>query len=450
MKGFRRLAAAVALALLAPLTVGGTSPSTVAAATDCVGLCAGGEFHPLDMPTRLTRLVGAGFGQSVIPPVDLLRLAGSSWLPAGQGIVASDVLAVLASVTVQSPSVAGSLLAYPDTRTTAPAVVFAAGQTVTNTAVLRADSSGFVRLELVPALAGAAGTATVSVEIVGWWSTSTYGAGTPSDTSDERGARLVAAGPKHLLDTRNGSLADTPLVAGGTRDINLAWLGADVTAVMVNITAFTPTVRTFLSALPGAGPLAGTPTARSMSADPSRNTSLLVAVKLDANKTFRIYNYVGQVNVLVDLWAVFRTGTDVTTTAGRVVPLARPFRVLDTASKSFGAVALGPGQAEDWSFAAFANSVTLGGVAVGAQTGLLGNFTNTSMVKSSPTSATSGWLTVYPPRATPPNVVAVSTLVGRASSSLALFNYGPNAVSRVYNRSGYSHYQLDVSAVVLG
>ena len=62
--------------------------------------------------------------------------------------------------------------------------------------------------------------------------------------------------------------------------------------------------------------------------------------------------------MIVDVFGYFETRPD-DTTAGRIVPLDSPFRALDTREAAFGDLPLGTGTVEDWSFEAFANSVTL-------------------------------------------------------------------------------------------
>ena len=116
----------------------------------------------------------------------------------------------------------------------------------------------------------------------------------------------------------------------------------------------------------------------------------------------RIYNRAGDTNVVVDVMGYLVNGAAETTRAGRVVPLTAPFRAFDTRQAAFGTVPLGPGQAEDWSFAAFSDSVNIGGVPLGNQTALLGNLTNASLARQSRTVPVNSYLTVYP---TPTNGV---------------------------------------------
>lgn len=429
------------------------------AAVPCVGLCAGGEYHALDAPRRVFR---APVTHGVVTAVDLLQLQPSSptpWLPADQTITSSDVLSVLATITVETAGMDGYLRAYTGTAVpNASNVNFRKGATVSNLAVLRADTNGRVNVSMF----GSGVTSIVDIDIIGWWSTSSYDA-LPDVDGDERGARIEGASPPvRLLDTRRGAAADTPIAPGAILELpirNAVQFGtstkvpllalpgsATVSSVFLNVTAVKPAGRTALSVQPEAG-ATGT---RSSSVAAGAVTANAVAVKIGADGKVRIRN-IGKsaVNVVVDLQSVLREGADVATTAGRVVPLALPFRVFDTRSAAFGAVPLGPRQAEDWSFAAFSNSVNIGGVPVGAQSALLGNLTNAGLQRAYPTLPVTSYLTVYPPAATPPVVSNINTTEAGAVANMALVTYGANQVARVFNYAGYAHYLLDVYAVVL-
>ena len=140
------------------------------------------------------------------------------------------------------------------------------------------------------------------------------------------------------------------------------------------------------------------------------------------------------------------------TRSGRVVPLEQPFRSFDTRQAAFGAVPLGPGQAEDWSFSAFAGSVAIGGVSVGEQSALLGNLTNASLSRQYAGVAVTSFLTVYPSpldSSLPPTVSNLNTTEGAAVANMALVAYGADKTVRVFNNRGKAHYLLDVYAVVL-
>ncbi len=101
------------------------------------------------------------------------------------------------------------------------------------------------------------------------------------------------------------------------------------------------------------------------------------------------------------------------------------------------------------SFANFAASVTIGGVPVGNQEGLIGNLTALQLVRQSPSIPASGYLSMTPTGNTSvSNLNPVETV---ETPNMAIVKYNSNMVSRAYNGSltGKVHYILDVSAVVL-
>jgi len=134
----------------------------------------------------------------------------------------------------------------------------------------------------------------------------------------------------------------------------------------------------------------------------------------------------------------------------RVVPLGAPYRVFDTRDAQWGAVALGPGQAEDWSFSDFAGSVTIGGVEVGKQLGVIGNLTSASLTRQYPTVPVSSYLTVYPSdAAVRPTSANLNMTEGPPTPNMVIMKYSATTTARVYNFAGFNHYVYDASAVIL-
>jgi hypothetical protein len=184
----------------------------------------------------------------------------------------------------------------------------------------------------------------------------------------------------------------------------------------------------------------------------------LVLVPVGSDGRIHLFNERGSVDLIVDVVGYLATGYDETTATGRVVPLTSPFRVLDTRQPGFGSASLAPGQAEDWSFQNFVDDVTIGGVAVGPQSAVIGNFTATALERP-PTWWTpiDTFLTAYPtppdPAALPPEASNLNLVENASVPNMALIKYGgapgePYRI-RVYNYNGYVHYLFDVAAVVL-
>ena len=374
----------------------------------------------------------------------------------------ADVLAVAASVTVVNPTQRGFLGAYASGSSSDSSVVnFLANQNVPNLTILRPGADGMVTIRLTGA---APGTAHVLIDVFGWWSTSTYAATGTVDDGDERGARLMTPlVPGRILDTRPGvgieadSYRTVRILGADTIDavpvINIVPDDSNVVGVLINVTSLTPSTQTYLSVVPGPIRLGDPkPTTSNLNMLPGQTKANLVLVPVGEDGNIQIYNSAGSSDLLIDVMGYMVKGEPENTRKGRVVPLTSPFRVFDTRNAAFGAVPLGPGQAEDWSFASFAASVNVGGVSVGNQSALLGNLTNASLTRQYPTVAVNtSYLTVYPsPAASPPNYSNVNTVEGIVPiPNMTLVPYGPNYAVRVFQARGYAHYILDVFAVVL-
>lgn len=430
---------------------------TVSTVSASGGLGAGGEYHPLT-PARIfdSRPTSpiydvAPLGAKPIgtnePSFDIQLLGQGGVPPSG-----TDVLAVAISITITGPGSAGYLTAFPaGTGGTSSLLNFSAGQTVPNLAIVRGGTDGKLTIKIY---AAAPASANVLVDVLGWFSSSAYTAGTPGDLTDERGARLVSVNPARILDTRGS----TPL--GPDAQLTLPFRGAsaagttvpnDVSVVgaLINVTAVAPTIGTFVSVVPTAP--VGPPSTSNLNVAAGRVQANLVMVPVGTDGAIHLYNSAGNTNLLVDVLGYLQTGAAESTRAGRVIPLTSPYRALDTRQASFGGVPLGPAQAEDWSFAAFAASVNIDNISVGNQAALIGNLTNASLGRLYPTvKVEPGFLTVYP--ADQPTLPVISNLNNYESvavPNMALIKYGADQTVRVYNASGYAHYILDVSAVVL-
>src|SRR3954454_3369614 len=109
------------------------------------------------------------------------------------------------------------------------------------------------------------------------------------------------------------------------------------------------------------------------------------------------------------------SGQAQTSRAGRVVPLASPYRTFDTRLPQWGGVALGPGQAEDWSFADFASSVAIGADSVGNQSAVIGNLTSASLDRQYPSVPVRSFLTAYPASVERPLSSNLNTAQGPAA-----------------------------------
>jgi hypothetical protein len=478
MKSVRHLARLTAVIgltgaiLIVPAASQGVA--TVEASTPAC-LCAGGEFHPLT-PARIfdsrptlaindVAPLGAkplGVGPSTFD-IGLLGLGG---IPAAS----SDVLAVVVNITVTEPGANGYLEAYgkgarPANRTSI--INFAPGQTVPNVAIVRPGADG----QLTIGLFGQSGTANVIVDVFGWFSTSNFH---PAGGSADDGARLIPTTPSRVLDTRPGPLgvnrpSGTPLAAKETMLLPIRGVDginptvtdvvpnlSNVTGVLLNVVGITTepgATATHLSIFPNDLPAGQEPTTSNLNLAPNGIKANLVFVPVGTDGQVRIFNNQGLTHVVADVVGYLQSGQDPATRKGRVVPLSSPYRTFDTREAQWGGVPLGPGQAEDWSFNAFANSVAIGADAVGNQLAVIGNLTSASVARQYPTAVARSFLTAYPSClpgvACRPLSSNLNTVEGPPIPNMAVLTYGADNTVSVYNLAGYAHYLFDASAVVL-
>jgi hypothetical protein len=391
------------------------------------GLGAGGEYVPVAPATiaaRASRRLNTTFD------VDLLGRAG---VP-GQ---ASDVLAVMVAITVSAPTSSGWLGVHPAGSPPAlqtSVLNFSASRSATSMALVRPGANGRFTARLVGA---SAGSVQVSVDVLGWIATS---------TSSVRGGRLQLQSPARFLNTQDGTGrgGSTAALASG-RSTQVTVPGAEgATAVLVNITALRPSAASSLSVLPAS--VSSTPTVVSLSAPSGVSRSALVLVPVGAGGSIWLRHTSGSMHVVADVVGFVRPVVD-ETRAGRIVPLAAPFRAFDTREQTFGAIALGPGQSERWSFADFVSSVTIGGVSVGRQAGLLGTLT-----AAGATGQTTSMLSVSTdqiPTGQAPSAGQLYTVAGQAVANMVALRYDASTTAWTFNQAGQTHYLLDAAAVVL-
>jgi hypothetical protein len=464
----RRSSARAARVLLAAVLVLGVGVASAAftssgadRATAAGPLGAGGEYQPLPKPERIldTRTNGMG-AQSLVTGAGATfdaQVLGLGGLPAAAS--AGDVLAVVANVTVTGSSQQGYLRVFGAGATEGESslVNFKADQNVPNMVVLRPGAGGKVTIRLVSE--GQNGSAHVLIDVFGWFSTSNH---------PTRGARLQPVDPGRISDTRNAG--QLPMTAGQVRTIEFR--GADTVApplrtdvvpadpnivgALVNVTGvnnLAGSATTFLSLIPETPAPGIWPATSNVNLRAGQIKANLALVPLGADGNFRIFNETGSVHVVVDVVGYLVKGASEDSCAGRVVPLASPFRALDTRSSAAGAAPLSPGRAEDWSFKDFVADVQINGVPVGAQLGVLGNLTATDLQRQYSWAAVDSFMTAYPTVEGPPPVVSNLNLVENESvPNMSLLKFGDVAGDpqvRFYNFNGFVHYLFDVSAVVL-
>ncbi len=482
-KWFRRTAGmalvCASVVAAAPLSGPGT-PVVQAQAAD-----AGGEFHALT-PTRILDTRPGERSINDVAPIGFKKLVQAprtdrsgefDFSPLGEAGVpedVSDVLAIVANVTVTEPNGDGWLAVYPSgfefggpngTDTLSSLINFEAGGSVPNMAIVGVGADGNITVN------GSSQNGSryhVIIDILGFISTSQYDAG---------GARLEIVAPGRVLNT----LGSTPI--GPKKNITLQVRGVDtlagkdndpirsdivpdratVTAVLVNLTLVNNSpVSTYVTAAPDPvviDPAVRRPSSSNVDAGATKATTTIVPI--NAAGQISLYNNAGNLHLIVDVLGYFEAGVNAGNNRGRVVPLEAPFRSFNTRDAEFGPARLQHGSEEEWSFDNFVGSVVLNPGAgnestAPAQQGLLGNLTAIDLNRhaNSPVGPNySSYLKLTPADAEPARVSNVNFTLGETVPNMSLVKYGPSDegqhVVKAYNNYGQIHYLLDVFAIVL-
>lgn len=454
-----RAAAVIALVAVSAgvAIVSGPAAPTASAATD---LGAGGEFHPLT-PTRIH--------DSRVPNLDVAPKGKKPTSPGGStysipvlgkgGVPANptDVLAVVVGVVVADPGAKGNLALYPSgaTAATSSLINFFPGRNVPNLAIVGVGADGNVTAKLTTPQSNS--KVNVIVDVFGWFSTSSY---------SQNGARLFPVGPNRIHDSREtgGALGTKQSRAIQVRGQGGVPNNANVTGVMLNLTAINRQAgsrNTFVAVTPDAVPKGSSPSTSNINVVPNHVKASMVIVPIGSDGKVHLYNHSGENHVAVDVLGYMQTGVDPATRPGRVIPLDAPFRVFDTRLAAFGSVPLAARSQENWSFKKFAESVTLGGTPIGAQSALIGNVTGTQLTRLYPTVPVTTFLSMYPGDKPRPNTSNLNVPEGENVPNMSMVSFGTvdentgdnvpadPYVVQAYNHNGSMHYLLDVFAVVL-
>lgn len=480
---FARAGVAVAVAaavVAASAAIWPGQERTVQAIGEAAG--AGGEFHSLEperiLDSRDPDLDVAPVGRK---PTDTVAagtpfevpVVGVAGLPDPADVdddgFDDNVLAVVVNITVIAPTQVGYLSAYPagaiDGGTSV--VNFAANSTVPNTAVIRPGVDGEISVRIVSPLAR--GSADIAIDISGWFSTSGYTDG----ANGGRGARLIPISPIRAYDSEVPLFGPTTLGARAQQNVPI-WGAADagaptvpvvpndenIVGAVVNVTGvniYAGSSPTHISALPSPVPDGVEPSTSTVNLSVGQVKANLAIVPVGPDGSITLFNFAGEIRLVVDIMGYLLDDQPETTNEGRVIPLTAPFRAFDTRLPEFKAMPLGPARSESWSFDSFVNDVTIGGDWVGDQIGLLGNLTATNLQPQYLDGPVASYMTAYPSPesgvATPPHISNLNIVEGKDVPNMALLRYGGSVEDphklQFYNRAGYVDYLLDVYAVVL-
>jgi hypothetical protein len=212
--------------------------------------------------------------------------------------IPSNVTAAVLNVTVANPSAGGFLTVFPEgaTQPTASNVNYAAGQVTANRVTVPLSSNGTPgRISIY-----SSAQADVVVDVSGYYSAAGgSGATFTTETAPVRICDTRAGNPSQLSGSANQCNGKT-IDSSGNLTLQVAGLAgvpAGAKAVVVNLTAVSPTMPTYLTVYPG--PTLTTSSDLNPAAGEVR-ANLSVA-KVNANGTVTVYNSTGSVNVVVDV-----------------------------------------------------------------------------------------------------------------------------------------------------
>jgi hypothetical protein len=121
-------------------------------------------------------------------------------------------------------------------------------------------------------------------------------------------SRFVSVSPARALDTREGVGAPRARLSGGALDVGLTGRcgvpGNGVSAVLLNVTAVTPSAGTYVTVFPSGR---GRPLASNLNADPGQVVPNMVLARLGPNGAASMYNNTGDVDLVGDVMGYFTT-----------------------------------------------------------------------------------------------------------------------------------------------
>jgi hypothetical protein len=315
-------------------------------------------------------------------------------------------------VTVTGPTVASHVTVWPSGGApTASNLNFVAGQTRPNLVTVGLSGTGKVNFRLDN------GSADLIADVVGY-----YGDGSGGGAS---GARFSPQAPYRILDSRIGTGGfGTPWPPAVARDVTLSGVPNDATAVVLNVTATSPTAATFATLWPSG--VARPNPASNLNVVPGQTAPNLVIVGIGANRKVSLYNDAGSTHFVVDV-----VGWYGGTTADKLfTPASTPARLLDSR--------VGTGLSGKWTGNSTRNLLvaSVGPVPVDA-TAVVMNVTVTN-----PTAA--GFATMFPAGGTRPDPASnLNFTPGETVPNLVMVKIATANVS-FYNSAGNTDMIADV------
>jgi streptogramin lyase len=371
----------------------------------------GGNYTPL-VPARIldTRNGTGGYLGSLGPNSTItVQVLGAG------GVPGSGVGAVALNVTADGGTDSSFLTIFPGPGTV-PLVSnlnFVQQQTIANMVVVNVGTDGQVRVY------NARGNVHVIIDVNGWFSNAPTGgaAGTFNPVA-----------PARLLDTRTTTGGHPGrMTAGETYNLPVAGVAglpavANISSVIINLTASGPSQAAFLTAFPGGS----RPTASNLNVQGGVTQPNRVAVKLAADGTVSIFLSDGSADVVVDVNGWFGTSS---ASAGVLYHGLVPTRIYD--SRSPGQSMLGPDQTRPLQIRG------LPGVPTGA-TAMVGDVAVTD-------SNSASVMIIYPTDAGRPVASDLNWPAGATIPNLVVVKIGADGNVAFYNAVGSTNFVVDVS-----
>jgi hypothetical protein len=214
------------------------------------------------------------------------------------GVPATGISAVILNVTVTGTTTSGYLIVYQKgiARPLASNLNWVAGQTVANLVEVPLSADGQVTVF------NSQGSSNVIFDVTGFVS-----APDQSPGPDGLYNPLV---PARLLDTRTGMGGATRVGAGGTLSLQVTGRGnlpaTGVSAVVLNVTATNPTASSYVTVWPDGAPR---PLASSLNFLAGQTVPNRVIVAVGAGGKVDLYNFAGNVDLVVDVGGYFTDAT---------------------------------------------------------------------------------------------------------------------------------------------
>ena len=344
-----------------------------------------------------------------------------------QDPVPAGATAVILNVTVVGATVPTYVTAFPS-GTPAPLasnVNLRPGETVPNLVTVQLGTDGAVSLR------NAAGSVHLVADLAGYY------------TPDAAGVGFAAVDPGRVLDTRSGVGAPRSRVGAGrfvdlrvtgtlpTTDGRTVTVPAQATAVVLNLTAVTPSQATAVRAYPTPAD-AAVPTVSNLNPRAGQTVANLVTVAVGQGGSVRLRNDVGTVDLLADVAGYYAASA-----GGRFVPVA-PVRFLDTRTGTGAApISTTAGGFVDLRVAG------VRGVPAGATAAVL-NLTGTAVSAATVVRA-------YPSGAAAvPQVSNLNLLAGSTRANLSVVRIGDQGRVRIRNDRGALQLIGDLAGYMVG